>query len=74
MSGLRRWATSLAIVLLVHALLIGAAYWWGSRAPVQAATAPPAALMLELAPMAQAPPVPPREVATGPLQQQQQRQ
>ncbi|KAG0959333.1 hypothetical protein G6F31_011762 [Rhizopus arrhizus] len=30
--------------------------------------------MLELAPMAQAPPVPPREVATGPLQQQQQRQ
>lgn len=74
MSGLRRWATSLAIVLLVHALLIGAACWWAARAPVLAATAPPAALMLELAPMAQAPPVPPREVATGPLQQQQQRQ
>lgn len=73
MSGLRRWATSLAIVLLVHALLIGAACWWATRAPVLAATAPPAALMLELAPMAQAPPVPPREVATGPLQQQQQR-
>ena len=74
MSGLRRWATSLAIVLLVHALLIGAACWWVARAPVQAATAPPAALTLELAPMAQAPPAPPREVATGPLQQQQQRQ
>ncbi len=74
MSGLRRWATSLAIVLLVHALLIGAACWWATRAPVLAATAPPAALLLELAPMAQAPPVPPREVATGPLQQQQQRQ
>jgi protein TonB len=74
MSGLRRWATSLAIVLLVHALLIGAACWWVARAPVQAATAPPAALTLELAPMAQALPAPPREVATGPLQQQQQRQ
>ncbi|HFK2922501.1 TPA: TonB family protein [Stenotrophomonas maltophilia] len=74
MRGLRRWATSLAIVLLVHALLIGAACWWATRAPVLAATAPPASLMLELAPMAQAPPVPPREVATGPLQQQQQRQ
>ncbi|WP_409460453.1 energy transducer TonB [Stenotrophomonas maltophilia] len=72
MSGLRRWATSLAIVLLVHALLIGAACWWAARAPAPAATAPPAALMLELAPMAQAPPAPPREVATGPLQQQQQ--
>ncbi|MCO7462264.1 MULTISPECIES: energy transducer TonB [Stenotrophomonas] len=74
MSGLRRWATSLAIVLLVHALLIGAACWWAARAPALTAVAPPAALMLELAPMAQAPPVPPREVATGPLQQQQQRQ
>ncbi|HEL7734552.1 TPA: energy transducer TonB, partial [Stenotrophomonas maltophilia] len=42
MSGLRRWATSLAIVLLVHALLIGAACWWATRAPVLAATAPPA--------------------------------
>ena len=72
MSGLRRWATSLAIVLLVHALLIGAACWWAAPAPAPAATAPPAALMLELAPMAQAPPAPPREVATGPLQQQQQ--
>lgn len=72
MSGLRRWATSLAIVLLVHALLIGAACWWAARAPAPAATAPPAALMLELAPMAQAPPAPPREVATGPVQQQQQ--
>jgi protein TonB len=73
MSGLRRWATSLAIVLLVHALLVSVACWWAARAP-EVAAAPPAALMLELAPMAQAPPVPPREVATGPLQQQQQRQ
>ncbi|HDX0882762.1 TPA: energy transducer TonB, partial [Stenotrophomonas maltophilia] len=40
MSGLRRWATSLAIVLLVHALLIGVACWWATRAPVLAATAP----------------------------------
>jgi len=74
MKGLRRWATSLAIVLLVHALLIGTACWWAARARALAATAPPAALMLELAPMAQSPPVPPREVASGPLQQQQQRQ
>ncbi|MGB5909430.1 MAG: energy transducer TonB, partial [Stenotrophomonas maltophilia] len=49
MSGLRRWVTSLAIVLLVHVLLIGAACWWAARAPALAATAPPAALMLELA-------------------------
>ncbi|WP_343652560.1 energy transducer TonB [Stenotrophomonas sp.] len=74
MSGLLRWATSLAIVLLVHALLIGVACWWAARASVQPSAAAPAALMLELAPMAQAPPVPPREVASGPLQQQQQRQ
>lgn len=74
MSAVQRWATSLAVVLLVHALLIGIACGWAARAPVVAATAAPAALMLELAPMAQAPPVPPREVATGPLQQQQQRQ
>lgn len=74
MKGLRRWATSLAIVLLVHALLIGTACWWAARTPALAAAAPPAALMLELAPMARAPSVPPREVATGPLQQQQQRQ
>ncbi|UXB39564.1 energy transducer TonB [Stenotrophomonas maltophilia] len=74
MSGLRRWATSLAIVLLVHALLIGVACWRAMRSPVVAAVASPAALMLELAPMARAPSVPPREVATGPLQQQQQRQ
>ncbi|EMT5437825.1 energy transducer TonB [Stenotrophomonas maltophilia] len=74
MSGLRRWATSLAIVLLVHALLIGVACWWAACAPAVATVAAPAALMLELAPMAQAPPVPRREVATGPLQQQQQRQ
>ncbi|HIE5095364.1 TPA: energy transducer TonB [Stenotrophomonas maltophilia] len=74
MKGLQRWATSLAIVLLVHAALIGVACWWAAQAPVVAAAAAPAALMLELAPMAQAPPAPPREVATGPLQQQQQRQ
>ena len=72
MSGLRRWATSLAIVLLVHALLIGAACWWAARAPALAAAAPPAALMLELAPMAQAPPVPPavREQPKAPVQPQ----
>lgn len=74
MSTLRRWATSLAIVLLLHALLISSVWCWHARAAPRAAVAPPAALMLELAPMAQAPPAPPREVATGPLQQQQQRQ
>ena len=74
MSTLRRWATSLAIVLLVHALLISVVCYWHARAAPAAAVAPPAALMLELAPMAQAPPAPPREVATGPRQQQQQRQ
>lgn len=74
MTGLQRWATSLVLVLLAHALLVGAAMWWTARAPAVSAVAPPAALMLELAPAAQAPAVPPREVATGPLQQQQQRQ
>lgn len=73
MSALQRWATSLAIVLLAHALLIGAAWWWASRVPVLAAAAPPAALMLELASAAQAPPVPPRALPAGPLQQEQQR-
>ncbi len=36
MSGLRRWATSLAIVLLVHALLVSVACWWAARAPAVA--------------------------------------
>ncbi len=58
MSGLQRWATSLAIVLLAHAVLIATAWWWASRTPPVVAAAPPAALMLELAPAAQAPPVP----------------
>lgn len=73
MSGLQRWATSLVIVLLAHALLIAAAWWWAVRAPRVAAVAPAAALMLELAPAAQAPPVPPRALPAGPLQQEQQR-
>ncbi|MGE6331880.1 TonB family protein [Stenotrophomonas sp. NPDC077659] len=73
MSTLRRWATSLAIVLLAHALLVCVVWWWHARAAPVAAVAPPAALMLELAPAAQAPPAPPRALPTGPLQQEQQR-
>ncbi|WP_340570768.1 energy transducer TonB [Stenotrophomonas sp. G106K1] len=73
MSGLQRWATSLAIVLLAHAVLIAALWWWASRMPPVVAVAPPAALMLELAPAAQAPPVPPRALPAGPLQQERQR-
>ncbi|PTS78610.1 energy transducer TonB, partial [Stenotrophomonas sp. HMWF023] len=33
MSGLQRWAASLAIVLLAHAVLIGTLWWWASRTP-----------------------------------------
>ncbi|AWH54615.1 energy transducer TonB [Stenotrophomonas sp. ESTM1D_MKCIP4_1] len=73
MNTLRRWATSLAIVLLAHALLITAVWWWHARAVPVTAVAPPAALMLELAPTVQAPPAPPRALPTGPLQQEQQR-
>jgi protein TonB len=73
MIGLQRWATSLAIVLLAHAVLIGTLWWWASRTPPVVAVAPPAALMLELAPAAQAPPVPSRALPAGPLQQEQQR-
>lgn len=73
MNTLRRWATSLAIVLLAHAVLVCAVWWWNVRAAPPAAVAPPAALMLELAPMVQAPSVPPRAVPPGPLQQEQQR-
>ncbi|WP_313178849.1 energy transducer TonB [Stenotrophomonas sp.] len=73
MNTLRRWATSLAIVLLVHAVLIGGVWWWQGRAAPVTPVAPPAALMLELAPTVQAPPAPPRALPTGPLQQEQQK-
>ncbi|MDI9273365.1 energy transducer TonB [Stenotrophomonas sp. PFBMAA-4] len=73
MSTLRRWATSLAIVLLAHAVLASIVWWWHARAAPAPTAAPPAALMLELAPTVQAPPAPPRALPTGPLQQEQQR-
>jgi protein TonB len=66
-----RWGTSLAIVLATHAALIGGALWWANHSPVIANAAPMEAVMVELAPVPQAPPAPPTEVPPGPPQQQQ---
>lgn len=72
-AGHARWAGSLGIVLAIYAISIAATLWWMGRAPTAPASAPPEALMLELAPVAEAPPVPPTDIAQGPSQQEQHR-
>ena len=69
-----RWSGSLGIVLLVHALAIGAAVWLSRQSPPAPADSPMEAVMVELAPEPVAPATPPMEVPPGPPQQQQQRQ
>ena len=68
-----RWAGSLGIVLAGYALVIAATLWWLGRAPAVAGSAPPAALMVELAALPEAPPVPATDIAPGPPQQEQHR-
>ncbi len=68
-----RWAGSLGIVLAAYALGIGATLWWVARAPAPPPSAPPASLLVELAPVAEAPPVPHTDIAQGPPQQEQHR-
>ncbi|NWF32053.1 energy transducer TonB [Stenotrophomonas sp. SAM-B] len=68
-----RWAGSLALVLAAHALLIGGAVWWQQRAPVLVSDMPVEAVMVELAPVPEAPTAPPKEMPPGPLQQEQHR-
>ena len=63
-----RWAGSLALVLAAHALLIGGAVWWQQRAPVLVRDMPAEAVMVELAPVPEAPTAPPKEMPPGPLQ------
>lgn len=73
-TGTRHWWISLALVLLLHALLAVAAIWWSARKAPPVASAPAAAVMLELAPLPQAPPAPPRAQPPGPPQQAQRQQ
>lgn len=70
-NGALRWSGSLAVVLLVHGLLVGAALWWQSTSPAQPVPAPADAVMLELAPVATAPLAAPTELAPGPTRQEQ---
>ncbi|SKC74373.1 energy transducer TonB [Paraburkholderia hospita] len=64
----RRWAMSLAIVLLLHAGPVVLAAWWLD--PALVASAPqPSAVMIELAPLPTAPPAPPTEIPPGPKQE-----
>ena len=72
-AGHARWAGSLGIVLATYAIGIGAMLWWIGRAPPAPASAPPEALRVELAAVAEAPPVPPTDIAQGPSQQEQHR-
>lgn len=72
-AGHARWAASLGIVLAIYAISIAATLWWIGRAPPAPADAPPEALMVELASVAEAPPVPPTDIAQGPSQQEQHR-
>ncbi len=68
-----RWVGSLALVLAVHGALIGGALWWQQRAPVLASDTPVEAVMVELAPVPEAPSAPPKEMPPGPLQHEQHR-
>lgn len=68
-----RWAGSLSLVLAAHAVLIGGALWWQQRAPVLLSGTPVEAVMVELAPVPEAPTAPPKEIPPGPLQQEQHR-
>ncbi|MCF7752276.1 energy transducer TonB [Bacillus subtilis subsp. subtilis] len=72
-AGYARWAGSLGIVLATYAICIAATLWWLGRSPPLLASAPPQALMVELAPVAEAPPAPATDIAQGPPQQEQHR-
>lgn len=68
----RRWSGSLGIVLALHALIVAAVLWRGMRLPPAAPPmAPPTTVMVELAPLASAPPAAPTELPPGPPQQAQ---
>lgn len=69
--SVRRWVGSLGLVLLVHALLIGAWQWAHARHPHEPLPDPAEAVMVELAPLPTAPPAPPTELPPGPPQQEQ---
>ncbi|MGE8213426.1 energy transducer TonB [Stenotrophomonas sp.] len=64
-----RWAGSLLVVLLVHALLIALHLLWPSDRLVVIPNAAPQAVMLELAPLPTAVAAARSELAPGPLQQ-----
>ncbi|MBN8920496.1 MAG: TonB family protein [Rhizobiales bacterium] len=59
-----RWGAAAAFVVLAHGAAAWAALHWK---PAMAAGEPPAAVMIELAPMAVAPEAPPQDVAPGQL-------
>lgn len=64
-----RWAASLLVVLLLHALLIVVALLWPRERPPVMPSSAPQAVMLELAPQPTAADAVRSEVAPGPLQQ-----
>lgn len=66
-----RWGASLGIVLAAHALAIGTATWWHGRSAHLPLPAPAEAVMVELAPLPEAPPATPTELPPGPPQQEQ---
>lgn len=59
-----RWTAAVAIVTAAHGGAIWMALNW--TAPAEAAGEPPAAVMIELAPLAVSPDAPPQDVAPGP--------
>lgn len=65
-----RWIGCFILVLMVHAVLIGGAMYWRRYLPSPVVAAQPQAVMIELAPVAMAPDVPPSDSAAGPRQQE----
>lgn len=59
-----RWTAAVVIVTATHAGAIWMAVNW--KSPAEAAGEPPAAVMIELAPLAVSPEAPPQDVAPGP--------
>lgn len=69
-AGWLRWSGSLLIVLAVHGLAVGAALWWPTRTPPPADAAIQA-VMVELAPLPEAPAQPATALPPGPRQVEQ---
>lgn len=67
----RRWGTSLGLALGLHAAIVGGVLWWQARRAPEPLPVPAEAVMVELAPLPEAPPSPPAQLPPGPPRREQ---